>query len=187
MPNKLVPKCCVICGGHFFARVSTRTCSPKCAGELYHRGQVGRFWEKVQKTESCWLWTGAKNRDGYGNLRFDRKSMLAHRVSWFLEHGELPPQDVEIAHTCDNPPCVNPEHLVESTHLENMLDSVAKNRIGSSGRRSKMSIDNETINKIRELDGLMTQQAIGDLLGVSQTHVGCVLRGKVRTANAKRL
>lgn len=86
-----------------------------------------RFWEKVDKNGSCWLWLGSVS-SGYGRFSFKGESVLAHRVSWFLAHDFYPPKDKEICHSCDNPACVNPSHLWIGTHTDNMKDCKNKRR-----------------------------------------------------------
>ena len=91
----------------------------------------GRFWDKVNKTNTCWLWTGALNEHGYGVVAMGAdhspRNELAHRVSWALKHGPIPP-GVMILHRCDNPPCVRDEHLFDGSQSDNMKDSAQKGR-----------------------------------------------------------
>lgn len=83
-----------------------------------------RFWKKVEKLDSgCWEWTGLKDKDGYGKWSQGR----AHRVSYELHNG-LIKSDIHVCHTCDNPSCVNPEHLWVGTNRENTKDRNAKHR-----------------------------------------------------------
>lgn len=92
------------------------------------------FWERVNKSEGCWLWTGHFNRQGYGHLRFGptpQKSTHAHRVSWTLARGPVPP-GLQVLHECDVPACVNPEHLFLGTISDNVRDSVQKKRHSES-------------------------------------------------------
>lgn len=97
-----------------------------------------RFWAKVDRGGDCWLWTGEKNRHGYG--RFDlwhegkRTRIFAHRLVLRLI-GEPPGDDQVVMHICDNPPCVNPGHLRVGTQADNMQDAVAKGRADLSGLR----------------------------------------------------
>lgn len=81
-----------------------------------------RFWAKVIKTGECWEWQGPDQR-GYGIFGWKR----AHRVSWELHHGPIPPGQ-HVLHQCDNPPCVNPEHLWLGTPRDNASDRGAKGR-----------------------------------------------------------
>lgn len=88
-----------------------------------------RFWDKVRKglPNECWLWIGAKNSAGYGNFAVDRKYLNAHRMSWILLNGDIP-NSMVIRHTCDIPACVNPNHLLIGTHLDNRNDMVSRRR-----------------------------------------------------------
>jgi hypothetical protein len=85
------------------------------------------FWRRVRvgSPEECWPWTGAKHKQGYGLYGAGPKR--AHRVAWTLVHGEIPP-GLQVLHRCDNPPCVNPGHLLLGTALDNQQDKAAKGR-----------------------------------------------------------
>lgn len=100
-----------------------------------------RFWSKVQKTDECWLWLGAKSR-GYGMIRIGgmAEKKAASRVSWMLHFGPIP-EGMHVLHKCDNPQCTNPKHLFLGTHADNMRDKTAKGRNGHT---------EEWLQKIRE-------------------------------------
>lgn len=83
-----------------------------------------RFLEKVEKTDTCWLWKGTKDRIGYGHFSVNGKVMLAHR---FAVQDKIP-EGQHVLHKCDNPSCVNPDHLFFGSHGDNMQDSKKKNR-----------------------------------------------------------
>jgi hypothetical protein len=88
---------------------------------------LARFMKKVDKTETCWLWTACKDEGGYGHFRLGNKMPPAHRVSF--EHFKEPIlQGLNVNHTCDNPPCVNPEHLWQGTQKEGIVDRDSKGR-----------------------------------------------------------
>jgi len=112
-----------------------------------------RFWEKVNKTDECWVWTGSLSKAGYGQFmgtpRWSR-CMLASRVSWILTNGEIP-AGLHVLHKCDNPPCVNPDHLWLGTAHDNMRDMVAKGRHrGTTGMRLRKSVK-LTIGEVEEI------------------------------------
>lgn len=95
-------------------------CSARRAGKIPARQTPeGRFWDKVDKTETCWNWVGAKNADGYGRFGLNGKIPMAHRVSYEWANGAIP-VGMLIDHTCHNPSCVRPEHLRVVTHKQNM-------------------------------------------------------------------
>jgi len=88
------------------------------------------FLQHVSKepTETgCLLWKGNRSAEGYGNYRIGPKTWGAHRVAYWVKHGP-PPVGLLIRHTCDNPQCCNPDHLIPGTHAQNMNDRVERKR-----------------------------------------------------------
>lgn len=100
----------------------------KLLGKRRHGPLVERFWRAVDKTGACWNWTGSVNTWGYGQIRDeDGKYTTAHRISYRLAHGSIPPGQ-SVLHRCDNTRCVNPEHLFLGSQADNMADKTAKGR-----------------------------------------------------------
>jgi hypothetical protein len=87
-----------------------------------------RFWEKVDRSGDCWLWTTGTLRHGYGAFFLDGKQRLAHRVAWELTHGPIP-DGMMVMHRCDTPGCVRPNHLRLGTGFDNMGDAAEKGRM----------------------------------------------------------
>lgn len=100
--------------------------------------QASRFWTKVQKTDTCWIWT-AYQCEGYGRFGIgtagNRTMACAHRVAWELVHGPVP-DGLELDHLCRNPSCVNPDHLEPVTHQENVRRGLAA-VLGGQRQRAK--------------------------------------------------
>jgi len=89
-----------------------------------------RFFQYVlcgTAQHECWTWTGAKSRQGYGNFCLDGRTVLAHRVSWQL-HKSADAGNMAVCHSCDNPSCVNPDHLWLGTVGDNNADRHTKGR-----------------------------------------------------------
>jgi HNH endonuclease len=89
---------------------------------------VQRFWSCVDKTDTCWLWTGTtRDTFGYGALSVNSAFIMAHRLSYELHVGPIP-NGLFVLHRCDVPPCVRPDHLFLGTQLDNIRDMIQKNR-----------------------------------------------------------
>ena len=87
-----------------------------------------RFWKRVNKTDTCWLWTGSKHEYGYGNFHmhlgeYEYRNINAHRFAWELLVGPVPDGMVLDHKVCNNPPCCNPAHLVVTTNWDNISRS----------------------------------------------------------------
>lgn len=87
-----------------------------------------RFFDKIEKTDTCWNFKGASRGNGYGAFKLSGKVVDAHRVSYMLHHGDIP-DGLQVCHSCDNRKCVNPDHLFLGTGKDNMQDCKNKGRI----------------------------------------------------------
>lgn len=126
----------------------------------------------VSVASGCVEWAGLRNRDGYGYLRANGRRVRAHRVAWELVHGSIPP-DMIICHHCDNPACVNLDHLFIGTTADNMADKTAKGRLrgqlakGADHPAAKLTAESVRVIRERAAAGI-TQQALADKFGVRQ-------------------
>lgn len=79
-----------------------------------------RFWSKVNKTDTCWLWTASTDKDGYGAFAYSGVQGKAHKYSYLL-HNKKMPKKLIIDHLCRERRCVNPDHLEAVTYRENVV------------------------------------------------------------------
>lgn len=95
--------------------------------EVFGPEVVSRFMSKVDKTETCWNFTGGISTTGYGNFWFNNKSNGAHKIAYLMFNGEVE-EGMVVRHTCDNKKCVNPDHLILGTVSDNAKDAVERGR-----------------------------------------------------------
>jgi hypothetical protein len=144
-------------------------------GHRAHTGPVA-FWAHVHQTDECWVWTGNRRPTGYG--LFGKHS--AHRLMFETACGPVA-EGLEVCHSCDIPPCVNPAHLFLGTHQENMDDMASKGR-----RIAKLSF--EDVRQIRALRARGSKlQPLADRFDVSISMVSLIVRGQARTAHELEL
>jgi hypothetical protein len=133
---------------------------------------MDRFWSKVKKTDGCWNWVGAKHVKGYGAFRFNNRMGRAHRFSYELHRGGIP-AGMLVLHRCDNPACVNPDHLFLGTNADNMADKVSKGRQAHHGFRgdehptAKLTV--AEVLAVREAEG--THREVAAQFGVSRKQI----------------
>jgi predicted XRE-type DNA-binding protein len=133
-----------------------------------------RFEEKYipEPNSGCWLWIGSSDKDGYGRIGREVSSdgiMPAHRASYQIYVCE--PGESHVLHKCDNPSCVNPDHLWLGDRFDNMTDSAKKLRNG----KRKLSLEIVADIKTKRV----CQNAFSKLYGISQSHVSRIQNGAV--------
>lgn len=111
--------------------------------------QILAFAAKQKRAEGgCIEWTASKNNDGYGEFMAHPKRWRAHRLAWSLKNG-LIPSGMSVLHRCDNPACVNPDHLFLGTQVDNMADCAAK---GRAAKPKQAFVDSAKRDKSGELN-----------------------------------
>lgn len=132
---------------------------------------VNRFWARVDKTpDGCWLWMGARGPLGYGAFWDGKKVLRAHRYAWAVTNGEIP-EGLFACHKCDNPPCVNPDHLFLGTRTENQRDMAVKERTNTT------KLTESEVRAMRRAYRLgISQDVLAHVFGVDQTNVSQVVR-----------
>lgn len=138
-----------------------------------------RFWSHVDKSGDCWLWTGSRDKDGYGRVKGPTGRLLrAHRVAWEITYGDLP-VNMLVCHRCDNPGCVRPTHLFLGTQSVNMQDAEQKGRIpryrGEDATNVKLT--HAAVAVIREQAAAgITQVALAKQFDVAPSTVSAIVR-----------
>lgn len=192
---------CVICGGSIPAgvRERVRSCSKSCTIALRAAGnrkprrpetteqRRARFETHFAKASGCWNWNGANEskRGGYGLFWMLDDHRRASRVAYEIYVGPIP-AGLHVLHKCDNPPCVNPDHLFVGTPLDNARDCSAKGRrrnVPSVGEKNGLArLTNE---QARQIKTALTSGAKGRLLAkmfsVSESIISDIKRGKTWT------
>ena len=166
MTIKKRAKKCIHCGELFSERygdseaewASRRYCGYLCLNRhkdhSWHPPIEERFWSRVDKRgeNECWLWTGIRGRFGRGVFHLRGKQVNASRLALFVTTGKWPTENEVVRHSCDNPSCVNPKHLLVGTQADNVADMYARGRqnppIGERNGRAKLTT--EQVIAIRE-------------------------------------
>jgi hypothetical protein len=152
--------------------------------QLQHHGLslLDRFEARFRKRDGCWNWTASLNNKGYGQFYRDdkRRAYPAHRMSYEL-YKEKIPEGMNVLHKCDNPRCVNPDHLFLGTQQDNVSDMWAKNRARpgvSKGENHGMSkLTNDLVSEIRSSEE--NGPAIARRLNISTTQVYDIRNRKI--------
>lgn len=138
-------------------------------------------------TAGCWQWTKSLTHNGYGRTRHRGHEKRAHRVAYELAFGCVP-ADKQVCHHCDNPACVNPDHLFIGTQLDNMRDMIAKGRKvvnalrGEKHPRAKLSDADVAALRADKRES----RVLAAEYGITQIHVNCLRRGARRGAHDPR-
>ena len=138
--------------------------------------------EFVINENGCHIVTShALDKDGYGKITRNGMNWQIHRYVYTQIHGEIP-EGLVVMHSCDNPPCINPNHLSLGTHFDNSQDMLSKKRAGKRGRRPgpfgpRKTAPDSVIAQLRISKGL-TQKQLSEIVGIHQTSLAKIERGQ---------
>lgn len=184
--NKRKMTSCKTCGKEFYCPPSRKRngwgifCSRSCYGKFLSALSLEeRFWETMRDVprydSQCWEWAGSFVSKGYGKITKEGKSYGAHRISYTIFHGPIP-DGLQVLHKCDNPPCVNPEHLFMGTAMDNTRDMMLKDR--HKGPIRKLLVRDVIAIKLLIAQGVPYKK-ISASYGISRCHVSEIKHGKV--------
>lgn len=156
-----------LCNKHLIRRRLTGTTAPGARAHAPIEERFGRHFNKSE-SDKCWLWTGSRNKHGYGLISVGAKGagqLLAHRVAWEIANGLMPDGDWVVMHSCDTPACVNPTHLKLGTQADNMRDMFSKDRANP-------------INRPQGSDHHATELTDDDVRDIRASNLNCVVLGR---------
>lgn len=165
-------KNCLHCGTVTGLGARFRYCSVNC-----------QIWSRVEVRgeNDCWLWTGAKNSNGYGQVRTAEGTFYVHRLAFATLNGD--PGELDVCHRCDTPLCCNPNHYFLGTQAENMADMARKGRSGRAGNgrgdeSPNSKVTTEVVREIRRLveAGEASQYELAERFGIKQPTVNCIVK-----------
>lgn len=105
---------------------------------------------KINHDSKCWEWIGHKDSDGYGSITFKYKTIKSHRESYKIFNGEIP-KNLSVLHRCDNPSCINPDHLFLGNQSDNHKDMVSKKRHGFGERNGMSKLTTAQARKVKNM------------------------------------
>lgn len=143
-----------------------------------------KILERIEKytfysPDGCWYWTSHTNEFGYGCVFFNGKKRLAHRVNYELLRRHIP-VGLMACHTCDNPSCINPDHIFLGTMNDNMKDMIKKGRSPNNrgDRNPSRKLNSKQVMAIRSLKPRMTLNEIAKKFDVTKGHVWNIVHRK---------
>lgn len=137
-----------------------------------------RFWDKVsvEPNTGCWLWLAQIDKDGYGKFKLNSRTLVAaHRVSYGGLVAPIP-DGCFVCHKCDNPPCVNPDHLFVGTVKDNVRDMFSKGRGKRNPPTKITATDAASIRK--DFAGGAMKADLTNQFGISRAHLNGILAGR---------
>lgn len=141
-----------------------------------------RFWSKVNKTDTCWLWKSSINpKSGYGSFVYKQHTKNAHRLSWVLS-GNIIPEGHDVCHAsheiCGNRHCVNPAHLRTDTRKANMADKIADGTTNRGHNNPQSILTEDQVRAIRANPENKTQEKLAEQYHVNRALISMIINRK---------
>ncbi len=166
--------------GRFVSSVSLTNIS----GSVQWGKVTDRFWAQIDRSGDCWIWTGYRTSKGYGRFKVGGRHYRAHRVAWVLAYGPIP-DEVDVLHHCDTPPCVRDTHLFLGDEAANAHDRDSKGRLripclyGEANPNARLTVAQVAEMRARHQNGA-TAASIARAFRVDRSYVSVIVRGKRR-------
>jgi hypothetical protein len=136
------------------------------------------FWDKVNildDEQACWEWMGMTDGGaGYGRLQENGHIVQAHRKAWEISNDEKIPEGLVVRHTCDNPKCCNPNHLLLGTQQQNMQDKIARKVLNAPHKLTEQDV--LAIYKLHQQGN--SNGTIARMYNVTIMNISCIVNGK---------
>jgi hypothetical protein len=135
-----------------------------------------RFFKAIAEVHSCWVWTGRRDRSGYGQMRVKGREYRAHRISFLIFNPGADMHGQMVLHSCDNPRCVNPAHLSLGDGKENSRQCVERNRQAKGSRVPSSKLDESEALEIRALvEAGMRSADVMRAYGITRNAIDCLI------------
>lgn len=176
---------CEDCSKLFEDIVPRRYCSRACALNARSWWKPEKFWTRKRVTESgCWLYGGLVDQNGYGVVKAGGVPTRAHRYAYQLAKGSIP-DGLHVCHTCDTPPCINPDHLYVGTNADNMRDRRERGRYATGDAHPYAKLTQAQVAEIRRTHRSRHKDfgtvALAQKYGVHRTYITSIVLRRVRT------
>jgi len=135
-------------------------------------------------SSGCWIWTKSLNFDGYGQARYRRKNIAAHRLSYIIYKGDIP-EGLLVCHDCDNPACVNPTHLEIGTQKKNMRDCLARGRYRGAAQKLRPQDYAEIARIYNNSLQFIPAREVGEMFNISAGYVRSIAAGRVKPVSVE--